>query len=94
MTDLLTENARLRAAYERGKAEAQQSLGVAVKETIIGVLRHYQQTEICDEDGNGYPLVDALTLKGHSIDMGIREIENIADTVAGAILALLTQEGR
>ena len=83
-----------RAAYERGKYKARLLLAGSVKETINNVLLDYRQTEVCDENGDGYPLVDALTLKGHSIDMGIREVESIADTVAGAILALLTQEGR
>ena len=84
----------LRAEYERGKYKARLLLAGSVEETINNVLRYYRQTEVCDENGDGYPLVDALTLEGHSIDMGIREVESIADTVAGAILALLTQEGR
>lgn len=58
---------------------------MTIEETIIGVLRHYRQTEVCDENGDGYPLIDALTLEGHGIDMGIREIEIIADTIADAL---------
>ena len=77
---------------------------MTIEKTIIGVLQHYRQTEVCDENGDGYPLIDALTLEGHGIDMGIREIENIADAIAAALrrerepvahpdaLALLTKE--
>ncbi|ETD02911.1 hypothetical protein U717_04410 [Rhodobacter capsulatus R121] len=38
-----------------------------------------------DEYGHGYPLVDALTLESHGIDMGEREIEHIADCIIAAI---------
>lgn len=58
---------------------------MTIYETVIGVLRHYRQYEVADENGDGYPLIDALTLEGHGIDMGIREIENIADAIASAL---------
>lgn len=53
-----------------------------LKDLIYRVLRNYRQSEVADEEGDGYPLVDALTITGHSIDMGEREIANIADTLA------------
>ena len=58
---------------------------MTIYETVIDVLRHYRQYEVADENGDGYPLIDALTLEGHGIDMGIREIENIADAIAEAL---------
>ena len=53
-----------------------------LKDLIYRVLRNYRQTEVADEYGDGYPLVDALTITGHGIDMGEREIANIADMLA------------
>ena len=53
-----------------------------LKNLIYHVLRDYRQIEVVDEEGDGYPLVDALTITGQGIDMGEREIANIADTLA------------
>lgn len=61
-------------------AAAPQPEGVEAK--IYAFLRGYRQEEVQDEDGYGYPLVDALTLDGHGIDMGEREIFNLAREIA------------
>lgn len=61
-------------------AAAPQPEGIEAK--IYTFLREYRQEEVHDEDGYGYPLVDALTLDGHGIDMGEREIYNLARGIA------------
>ena len=53
-----------------------------IEAKIYAFLREYRQEEVHDEDGYGYPLVDALTLDGHGIDMGEREIYNLAREIA------------
>ena len=64
------------------KTCARDALANEIKPRIYKVLRDYRQTEVMDDDGCGYPLVDALTLDGHSIDMGEREIDRIADELS------------
>lgn len=62
----------------------------AIAEVMRQTLLDYRQSEVMDDLGCGYPLTDALTCEGHSIDMGMREIDNIVDEVMGAIKPLLT----
>lgn len=64
---------------------AQEAVPVSLRQRIYALLRDYRQYEVQDENGDGYPLVDALTIDGHGIDMGEREIENIADMLAGEL---------
>ena len=62
-----------------------------LRSLIYRSLRDYRQNEVCDEYGCGYPLVDALTLPGHSIDMGEREIESISCMLAGELSAAVAR---
>lgn len=63
-----------------------------VAATLKAVLRNYRQQEVGDGDGGGYPLVDALTLDGHGIDMVEREIDNIVDALMVALAILSAQD--
>ena len=66
---------------------AEEAVPVNLRQRIYNLLLDYRQHEVRDEDGYGYPLVDALTITGHGIDMGKREIMNIADMIADELVS-------
>lgn len=78
-----TEAEAIAAWNRRADLAAPSAPAHDLRQRIYDLLRDYRQFEVHDEDGSGYPLVDALTLDGHGIDMGEREIFNIADMLAG-----------
>lgn len=54
-----------------------------IRDIIETSLKAYNLQYSADQDGNGYPLVDALTPAGEGIiDKGLREIELLADHIA------------
>jgi len=57
-------------------------------ECIKRVLRDYRLTYTQDDDGDGYPLIDALSVGHDSVKEGIEEIELIADVIAGELESL------
>ena len=59
----------------------------ALEGKIYGFLRAYRQVEVCDEEGDGYPLVDALSIDRGGIDVGEREIAHLASELAHALAA-------
>ena len=59
---------------------------------VIGeTLRQHNLSLIQDDHGNGYPLIDALTYKGKTVQDGIDEIDNILDCLASPIKDHLAQ---
>lgn len=53
---------------------------------VIGdTLRHHRLSFMQDEDNGGYPLIDALTYKGRTVQDGIEEIEHILDELAAPL---------
>ena len=55
---------------------------------VFGVLRDYRLTQTVDDLGNGYPLVDAMTPDGQSIDKGAMEMVDLADQITTALNVL------
>ncbi|MBW3243406.1 hypothetical protein KUV57_12100 [Epibacterium sp. DP7N7-1] len=81
-------------AYVAKDASDAMVAALLSRERISSVLRDYRQVEVCDEDGSDHPLVDTLSLDGHGIDMGEREIENIADTLASHLIPADASQAR
>lgn len=68
----------------------EQRTAPVTKETwgvINTTLRQYRMTTMVDEDGDGYPLVDALSPDGGTILNGIDECLYLADEIYNAMLA-------
>ena len=55
------------------------------------VAESHRLQHMHDEDGDGYPLVDALTMQGEIIDKGKEEIELLLDSML--VEALMAYEG-
>ena len=52
---------------------------------------NHRLTNVCDDDGEPYPLIDMLTLKGQTVDKGKEEVELLLDAIL--IDAIMAYEG-
>lgn len=59
----------------------------ALGDKIAELLRGYRLAHTEDSEGNGYPLVDAVTPPdAGTITLGIEELENIAGEIAWLVI--------
>lgn len=59
----------------------------AIGDKIAALLRGYRLAWTEDDDGNGYPLVDAVSPPGDgTITRGIEELENLAGDIAWLVI--------
>lgn len=59
----------------------------ALGDKIAALLRGYRLAWTEDDEGNGYPLVDAVTPPNQSaITLGIEELENLAGEIAWLVI--------
>jgi hypothetical protein len=57
-----------------------------LKNEVLKLLRSYRLTMTQDDEGNGYPLVDAVTPPGDAaITRGIEELEYLAEDISRTI---------
>lgn len=78
----------------RDKEEAVADFKRRAVEVCMKKIREYRLNFTVDADGDGYPIVDALTPPDcSSITKGIEEVEYLVDSVAGAIESLPLFEG-
>lgn len=84
MLSFARNDAPLRGALET------EALVEKVYQIALRVLTEGALQETLNEDGSHYPIVDALTHPGGTIDVGKRECELIADEIAGDLKAALS----
>jgi hypothetical protein len=53
----------------------------AIHAALMRVLRSYGLASICTDDGDPYPLVDALSTPGDTIATGEEEMRRLADAL-------------
>lgn len=63
----------------------------AIRDRIEHILAHHrlQYVEDAEQEGNGYPLLDALSMGSDDVALGRLEIELLADAIAGDLEELL-----
>ena len=80
---------------EELRAELQALKGGVVPEAfwqvIHDTLRGYRMSTLHDSDGDGYPLIDAMSGDGQTVSGGISECEYLADATWNALLAAAPQ---
>ncbi|MBZ9665786.1 hypothetical protein H3221_013595 [Pseudomonas sp. LMG 31766] len=67
------------------KAEQVQCLPQEWWQIIHDTLRNYRLTTIVDQDGDGYPLIDAMTADGQPVSDGINECDYLTDAIWNAL---------
>jgi hypothetical protein len=75
------------AAAPTGKAEQVQCLPQEWWQIIHDTLRNYRLTTLVDQDGDGYPLIDAMTAEGQPVSDGINECDYLTDAIWNALTA-------
>jgi len=72
---------------ERMKMDSRQAEREALGDKIEYLLRHYRLAYTVDDEGEGYPLVDAVTPPDQgTITMGIEELHNLADDIVWLLI--------
>lgn len=67
--------------------DSRQAERNALGDKIAELLRGYRLALTEDDDGNGYPLVDAVTPPNEgTITLGIEELENLAGEIAWLVI--------
>ena len=61
--------------------------GQALWDSVYKTLRDYNMTMMVDSDGNGYPLIDAMSPEHGTVTIGIEECTYLADTIYNDLLA-------
>ena len=54
---------------------------------IQNTIRNYRMTTMVDSEGDGYPLIDAMTADGQPVTGGIAECGYLTDAIWNALLA-------
>ena len=72
-----------------GTPDAEAVAREPLEKCLYGVLRKYRLSNMGDEDGDNYPLVDVVTPEGRNIGEGEEELGELAFELACAVLALL-----
>lgn len=65
-----------------------------LRDRITKALLNHRLSHTQDDDGNGFPLIDALSCKHKTIKEGIEECHSLADEIAAEISALSGSDGR
>jgi len=81
------------AHYEETKARTIAELRAGAEpvgrksqiEEFVRVMSEYRLLHTLDEDGCGYPLLDALTPEGETVDIGETEISELAAELADVV---------
>lgn len=82
---LRVEHNKVLAKLDAAVADCAAKINAAYR-TIDDAVRHYRLTQQEDEDGGGYPLVDALTPDGDTdISRGKAEIDLMIDYIQGEV---------
>jgi len=76
--------------YQKLMSENSDKVQLAFDEATK-IAMDYRLSNVQDEFGGGYPLIDMLTLSGHNISEGKEEIELFLDLVV--INVLMAYEG-
>ena len=70
-------------AWNRRAEAVPEWMAPVIQETI----RNYRMTTLVDSEGDGYPLIDAMTAAGQPVTCGIAECEYLTDAIWNALLA-------
>ena len=77
-----------RAVYEAGRASpASVPGGQSLWDSVYKTLRSYRMTTMVDSDGDGYPLIDAMSPDHGIVTSGIEECTYLADAIYNDLLA-------
>ena len=61
--------------------------GKALWDSVYETLRSYRMTMMVDSDGDGYPLIDAMSPEQGTVESGIEECTYLADAIYNDLLA-------
>jgi hypothetical protein len=90
-SERMLDAAETALATARADGYAQGVRDAAGRDRIERLLKGWRLQHTADEDGFGYPLIDALSLTHADVSQGEDECLLIADAICGEILALLDQ---
>lgn len=77
-----------RAVYEAGRAStASVPEGQALWDSVYKTLRGYRMTMMVDSEGDGYPLIDAMSPEHGTVTSGIEECTYLADAIYNDLVA-------
>ena len=61
--------------------------GKALWDSVYKTLRNYRMTMMANSDGDGYPLIDAMSPEQGTVESGIEECTYLADAIYNDLLA-------
>ena len=61
--------------------------GKALWDSVYKTLRNYRMTMMVNSDGDGYPLIDAMSPEQGTVESGIEECTYLADAIYNDLLA-------
>ena len=77
----------LAAEVRRRASPASVPEGQALWDSVYKTLRGYRMTMMVDSDGDGYPLIDAMSPEHGTVESGIDECTYLADAIYNDLLA-------